>query len=182
MVKRIRANIVLCFLIISKRRMLRNSRWMVLLPHKSLQRRLSPNQFPWRRKNKNDLKATCSASWIKFRLVKKISDLFSLSCVLPFYNWERAEIKFPTTFSTTFSIGTGSTVGVIARTVMSAPSQEPAPVAVIPPSIPGANAHPENPVKMQRPFDAGDFEFVSCILHSSSSSPFTSYQMMKSRW
>lgn len=65
------------------------------------------------------------------------------------------------------SIGTGSTVGVIARTVMSAPSQEPAPVAVIPPSIPGANAHAENPVKMQRPFMDGDFEFVSCILHSS---------------
>nr|CAH0102276.1 unnamed protein product [Daphnia galeata] len=60
-------------------------------------------------------------------------------------------------------ISAGSTVGVIARTVMSAPSQEPAPVAVIPPSIPGANAHPENPVKMQRPFDAGDFEFLKFL-------------------
>lgn len=50
---------------------------------------------------------------------------------------------------------------------MSGTSQEPTPVAVIPPSIPGANSHAENPVKMQRPFMDGDFEFVSCILHSS---------------
>lgn len=60
-------------------------------------------------------------------------------------------------------ISAGSTVGVIARTVMSAPSQEPAPVAVIPPSIPGANAHAENPVKMQRPFMDGDFEFLKFL-------------------
>lgn len=104
------------------------------------------------------------------------SPLFSLLLVLPFIIEREAEIKF----LTAFSIGTGSTVGVIARTVMSAPSQEPAPVAVIPPSILGANAHPENPVKMQRPFMDGDFEFVSCVLLSSSS-PFTSYQLIKSR-
>lgn len=53
-------------------------------------------------------------------------------------------------------------MGVMARTVMSAPSQEPAPVAVVQPPIAGANAHPENPVKMQRPFMDGDFEFVRC--------------------
>lgn len=44
---------------------------------------------------------------------------------------------------------------------MSAPSQEPAPVAAVQPSVAGANALPENPVKMQRPFMDGDFEFVS---------------------
>ena len=46
---------------------------------------------------------------------------------------------------------------------MSAPNQEQmAPVAVVQqPAIAGANAHPENPVKMQRPFMDGDFEFVS---------------------
>lgn len=52
-------------------------------------------------------------------------------------------------------------MGVIARSVMSAPSQEPAPVAIVQPSVAGANAYPENPVKMQRPFMDGDFEFVS---------------------
>ena len=62
-------------------------------------------------------------------------------------------------------------MGVIARTVMAAPSQEPAPVAAsaaaaaaVQPSIIGGGAHAnENPVKMQRPFTDGDFEFVSCL-------------------
>jgi len=63
-------------------------------------------------------------------------------------------------------------VGVIARTVMAAPSQETAPVAAaaaaaaaaVQPSIMGGGAHAnENPVKMQRPFNDGDFEFVSCL-------------------
>ncbi len=63
-------------------------------------------------------------------------------------------------------IRAGSTVGVIARSVMSAPNQEPAPVAVVQPPVAGANAHPENLVKMQRPFMDGDFEFVSRLLLS----------------
>ena len=61
-------------------------------------------------------------------------------------------------------------MGVIARTVMAAPSQETAPVAAaaaaasVQPSIMAGGAHAnENPVKMQRPFNDGDFEFVSCL-------------------
>ena len=57
-------------------------------------------------------------------------------------------------------------MGVIARTVMAAPSQEPVAAAAtaVQPSIIGGGAHAnENPVKMQRPFTDGDFEFVSCL-------------------
>lgn len=55
----------------------------------------------------------------------------------------------------------------MARSVMSGPSiQEPAPsvaAVVQPSSIISANPHPENPVKTQRPFMDGDFEFVSSL-------------------
>lgn len=49
---------------------------------------------------------------------------------------------------------------------MAAPSQEPVAAAAtaVQPSIIGGGAHAnENPVKMQRPFTDGDFEFVSCL-------------------
>ncbi len=54
----------------------------------------------------------------------------------------------------------------MARSVMTgSTSHEPVVVSpfVQPSSVIGANPHPENPVKIQRPFMDGDFEFVSSL-------------------
>ena len=54
----------------------------------------------------------------------------------------------------------GSTVAVMARSVMS-PNEEQVPSVAVPVAV---KMPADNPVKMQRPFMDGDFEFVSSSL------------------